>query len=289
MFAITGITGQVGGVVARSLLADGHAVRAVVRDSAKGLAWAQQGCSVAQAAMEDAAALQEAFTGVEGVFVLLPPNFDPHPDNPVTERQIAALHTALLAARPDKVVCLSTIGAQASQPNLLQILGLLERTLADLPIPVDFLRAGWFMENAAWDVAPARSAGIIPCFLQPLDKPVPMVATADVGRVAAELLQQNWQGPRVVQLEGPQRVTPLQLAESFSRLLGRPVQMDCVPRDAWERLFKAQGMRNPRPRMQMLDGFNEGWIEFEGGAAATQKGRVQLDTVLQGLIDAAVA
>jgi len=54
-------------------------------------------------------------------------------------------------------------------------------------------------------------------------------------------------------------------------------------------LFKAQGMRNPRPRMQMLDGFNEGWIEFEGGAAATQKGRVQLDTVLQGLIDAAVA
>ena len=24
-------------------------------------------------------------------------------------------------------------------------------------------------------------------------------------------------------------------------------------------------MKNPKPRMRMLDGFNEGWIEFPGG------------------------
>jgi NAD(P)-dependent dehydrogenase (short-subunit alcohol dehydrogenase family) len=29
-------------------------------------------------------------------------------------------------------------------------------------------RAGWFMENAAWDVEPAK-AGVIPTFLQPVD------------------------------------------------------------------------------------------------------------------------
>jgi hypothetical protein len=27
----------------------------------------------------------------------------------------------------------------------------------------------------------------------------------------------------------------------------------------------SQGMKNPAPRAQMLDGFNEGWIEFENG------------------------
>jgi uncharacterized protein YbjT (DUF2867 family) len=47
MFAITGITGNVGGVVAQTLLAAGQPVRAVVRDAAKGEAWTQLGCELA--------------------------------------------------------------------------------------------------------------------------------------------------------------------------------------------------------------------------------------------------
>jgi hypothetical protein len=47
--------------------------------------------------------------------------------------------------------------------------------LGALAMPVCFLRAAWFMENSAWDVKPARDKGVISSFLQPLDKPVPMV------------------------------------------------------------------------------------------------------------------
>lgn len=43
MFAITGITGKVGGEVARNLLAGGQPVRAVVRDLLKGETWAKRG------------------------------------------------------------------------------------------------------------------------------------------------------------------------------------------------------------------------------------------------------
>src|ERR1700682_2946162 len=57
MYAITGITGKVGGALARTLLADGQPVRAVVRDTDKGRAWAERGCSVALAEMQDAASL----------------------------------------------------------------------------------------------------------------------------------------------------------------------------------------------------------------------------------------
>jgi hypothetical protein len=35
----------------------------------------------------------------------------------------------------------------------------------------------------------------------------------------------------------------------------------------------------------MLDGFNEGWIEFEGGEAGSRKGSVPLETVLRTLIE----
>ncbi|SOE64384.1 Uncharacterized conserved protein YbjT, contains NAD(P)-binding and DUF2867 domains [Burkholderia sp. D7] len=287
MFAVTGITGQVGGVVARLLLAAGHDVRAVVRDAAKGEVWSKQGCEVAFADVNDQQALQHAFEGAEGVFVLLPPTFDPTPGFPEARKTIATLRAALAAAKPSKVVVLSTIGAQATQPNLLNQLQILEQELGTLPMPVVFLRAAWFIENAAWDVVPARDSGIVPSFLQPLDKRVPMVATADIGRVAADLLRESWTGRRIVELEGPQRISPDMIAESFARLLGRDVSTTAVPRDTWEDLFRSQGMKNPTPRMQMIDGFNEEWICFEGAENEVRKGRVPLDTVLQSLIEKA--
>src|SRR6202035_1901128 len=143
---------------------------------------------------------------------------------------------------------------------------------------------GWFMENSSWDVAPATSKGVIPSFLQPLDKPVPMVATADIGRLAAQLLLETWSGHRIVALEGAHRGTPNEIGATFTTLLGRSVKVDAVPRETWESLFKSQVMKSPAPRIQMLDGFNEGWIEFESGEAGSQKGKVELRTVLQRLI-----
>ena len=287
MFAITGITGNVGGEVVRNLLAAKQPVRGVARDVGKCTAWAKQGCEIVGADISDAAALTSAFQGTEGVFVLVPPNFDPSPDFREARAIAVTLRKALDAARPGKVVYLSTIGAQAAQPNLLTQHTIIERALGDLPMPITFLRPGWFMENSSWDVAPAMSSGVIPSFLQPLDKPKPMVATSDIGRVAAALLQETWSGHRVVELEGPQRVTPNEIAETFSRLLGRPVKMEVVPRDTWESLFLSQGMKNPTPRIRMLDGFNEGWIEFASGEAGSQKGNVALETVLRSLIERA--
>lgn len=160
----------------------------------------------------------------------------------------------------------------------------MEEALRELCLPVTFLRPGWFMENFAWDVPSARDRGVISSFLQPLDKPVPVIATADVGRVAAELIQQHWTGARVVELEAARRVTPLEVGATFARLLGRSVAVEAVPRETWDALFRSQGMKNPEPRIRMLDGFNEGWIEFECGQAHSLKGSVTLDTVLAGLL-----
>jgi len=285
MHAITGITGKVGGALARELLAAGKLVRAVVRDAAKGALWAKAGCAVALATMEDAAALTAAFRQADGVFILPPSEFDPAPGFPEARAVIAAVETALEQARPGKVVCLSTVGAQAEEENLLTQRTLMEQALREVPIPLTFLRPAWFMENFAWDVASARNGGVIASFLQPLDKPVPMIATADVARVAAQLIQEDWKGCRVVELEAAARITPHEVAATFARVLGRPVRAEAVPRDSWDGLFRSQGMTNPMPRIRMLDGFNEGWIEFEHGEAGSIKGNVSLETVLCELAD----
>src|SRR5258705_6103296 len=284
MYAITGITGQIGGVIGRILLDAGQPVRAVLRDADKGRAWTDRGCEVALATIEDATSLTAAFRETDGVFVLVPPNFDPQPGFPEARAIGAALRSALETAGPARVVYLSTIGAQASQSNLLTQHTIIEQAIGDLRVPMTFLRPAWFMENCRWDVAPALAQGLIPSFLQPLDKPVPMVATEDIGKLAAVLLQESWSGHRVVELEGPRRVAPNEIAAAFAKLLGRPVRMEAVPRASWEELFKSQGVKNPTPRIQMLDGFNEGWIDFESAAGAIRKGAVQLDTVLRELV-----
>jgi NAD(P)H dehydrogenase (quinone) len=111
MYAITGITGKVGGELARTLIAAGKPVRAIVRDANKGREWAALGCEVASAEMEDATALAEAFKEASAIFILPPPTFDPEPDYPEARAVIDSVVTALKTARPKKVLCLSTIGA----------------------------------------------------------------------------------------------------------------------------------------------------------------------------------
>jgi uncharacterized protein YbjT (DUF2867 family) len=283
MFAITGITGNAGGEVARALLAAKRPVRAVVRDARKGAEWAGFGCEVAIADIGDGRALTAAFEGAEGVFVMVPPSFDPLPGFPEARKIAATLKAALKEARPERVVYLSTIGAQATQTNLLSQHTIIEDALRELAIPTTFLRPAWFMENASWDVVPAKTKGVISSFLQPLDRAVSMVSTVDVGRVAASLIQETWSGHRVVELEGPTQVTPNEIAAALAKLLGRAVRVDAVPRETWETFFRSQGMKNPVPRMHMLDGFNEGWIDFENRAGVL-KGKVGLDEALKALV-----
>jgi NAD(P)H dehydrogenase (quinone) len=285
MYAVMGVTGKVGGSVAATLLTCGCRVRAIVRNAAKAYSWAQQGCEIALGSTEDAAALSCAFRDVEGVFVMLPPVFDPGAGFPEAKTAIAALTESLKRAAPPKIVCLSTIGADAKQPNLLNQLGLLEQALQTLPVPVTFLRAAWFIDNAALDVEAARSTGVIESFLQPLDQQYPMVAAKDVGSVAAELLRETWRGHRVVELEGPRRVTPNELARAFAASLRTPVAARAVLRQDWERVFRRLGMQNPTPRMQMLDGFNDGWIEFSDTGKHARRAATTAEQVVASIVN----
>jgi len=283
MFAITGVTGKVGGAVARSLRAQGHKVRAVVRDAEKGRFWSAQGCDIAIASLEDATGLTKAFHGVEGVFLMTPPNFDPEPGFPETHKAAAAIRQAIETSRPGKVVFLSTVGAHVAEHNLLNNSKITEDMLRATSIPIALLRAAWFMENAAWDVEAARK-GVIPSFLQPLDHRIPMVAAGDIARTAAELLGGAWTGVRIVELEGPRRYSANDIAAGLGAALERPVRAEAVPHDQWEPLFRSQGMKHPTPRIRMIDGFNEGWIDFESGEANSRKERTTLESVLRSLV-----
>jgi hypothetical protein len=104
-----GITGQVGGATARTLLASGQTIRAIVRNAARAQSRENSEVELALADARDAQALRTAFMGVEGVFVMIPLNFAPEPAFPGTRAIVAALRQALDAARSAKAVYLSSI------------------------------------------------------------------------------------------------------------------------------------------------------------------------------------
>src|ERR1700745_3559913 len=224
MYAVMGVTGKVGGAVARTLLAKGEKVRGIVRNIEQATEWRRQGGELFKADYDNVDALTAAFTGVAGVFVMVPPNFAPAPDFAETKAALKVLHEALSRALPSKAVYLSSIGAeQVSGLGLITSSHLLEETLGDLPFSHAFLRAGWFFENSAGDVASARNEGKIRFQLHPLDRKFPLVATADTGKVGAETPTQSWTGIRHIEVAGPESYSPLDIADAFADAVGRSI------------------------------------------------------------------
>jgi NAD(P)H dehydrogenase (quinone) len=102
--------------------------------------------------------------------------------------------------------------------------------------------------------------------------------------VSADLIQEGKTGVRVVELKGPCRVSPNDLADAFATAIGQPVRAMPVRRELWSGLFRLQGMKNPGPRMRMLDGFNEGWIEFQDRGCKAIKGQTSAVAVIAALV-----
>ena len=198
---------------------------------------------------------------------MTPPDFDPEPGFPLTHEAIAAVKAAIATAQPAKIVFLSTVGAQVAEYNLLNNSKITEEGLRTVSVPVAFLLAAWFMENASWDVEAAK-AGVVSTFLQPLDHPIPMVATADIGRTAAELLRESWTGLRIVELEGPRRYSAKTSPGALQKRSAIPADGTGAARHVGGPVPLA-GSEASAGRIRMIDGFNEGWIDFEGVARST--------------------
>jgi uncharacterized protein YbjT (DUF2867 family) len=145
---------------------------------------------------------------------------------------VRSIRLGFLGSWLNRVVCLSTIGADAKERQSADPAHADGTVTRPAVHTVTFLRPGWFIDNAAWDVASAHDKGVIRSFLMPLDERFAMVAAKDVGVTAAALIQQHWTGVRVVELEGPARV---------SRRGVRHIAWSPGPR----RVDPASGMRSP--------------------------------------------
>jgi NAD(P)H dehydrogenase (quinone) len=288
MFTVMGITGRVGGAVAENLLAAGKTVRGVVRDPEKAKAWADRGVELVGSSYDDAGALTQAFERAEGVFAMIPPDFAPAPGLPEQQRTIAAFREALERAKPGKAVFLSSIGSeQPSGLGLIMSTHMMEEATRTLPIPVAYLRAGSFMENWLGALDHIRSASEMPFFYAPLGRKFPLVATRDIGLAGAQVLQENWTGERVLEVDGPEGGTDLhEVAVAFGRAMGREVKAVQLPESAWQSVLESMGMPADRTGLyiEMVKSFNSGWIHFGNPGTEEFHGLTTIEAFAQKLV-----
>jgi uncharacterized protein YbjT (DUF2867 family) len=286
-YAVFGVTGRTGAAAADALLRAGQLVRVVVRDRAQGRRWAERGAAIAVADLTDPDSMTRALDGVRGAYVVSPQQYGR--DDLFEHADLIAATTAraAAAARVPKIVALSSVGAdRATGTGWIGMNRVFEQRLGESGVPAAFLRAAYFMENWTPMVGHAVRSGTLPTFLSPPQRAIPMVATADVGRAAAALLQEAWTGHRIVTLAGPADYAPDDVAASVAAALGKPVDVAVVPEAQWPDALADAGFSTAALAgfIEMTRGLNGPHIDIRSDPAAVEwAGTTPLETVIAGL------
>jgi uncharacterized protein YbjT (DUF2867 family) len=284
MFVVFGASGNTGSVVASTLLEHGKKVRVVARDASKVAALAKKGAEVFTGDVLDAASVAKALEGVdEGAYFLVPP--DPKSTDFVARgKKLAEGYAAALAKSNVKhAVLLSSVGAQlpsgtgpiVTAHNAEELLGKSKTTFT-------FLRAAYFMENVLNYAHPIKGDGVLPVFGGGESHPFPMVATRDIGRVAAEALLSPPAKNQILELSGPAEYSLENAASEASKIVGKPVKATALPIDALVPGLTQLGFSEDVAKLyrEMTEAFGSGKVGFEGTPV---RGKVTLAEVLRAL------
>ncbi len=268
---VTTPTGNIGRVLVRELLAAGEQPVLIARDPAK-LGWATaQGATVVQGSHDDPSVVVQATRGARALFVLTPPDLAMHDIRAHYARFGRAAASAIHQNGIRQVVHLSSVGADLESGNgPVAGLYLNEGILAEVAPNLVQLRPGYFMENTLGQIGSILQAGALFTTF-PAGAIVPMIATRDIGAVAAALLRDpDWTGQRVVELHGAADFSYEQVAEVLSELLARPMAHVTITPEAQRQALMGMGLSQVLADSfaELADAVAEGRMRFHEARSA---------------------
>ena len=289
-----GITGQVGGAVARALLRNGKRLRGIVRDKSRAAHWAALGVELVAAELPRTrlASRKRHFSGAEAVFAMIPPAFAPA--SGFSGRAGADRRPASSPRRRSPKPGGHTLVHRCAA-----------RPWVGTHHPV--AHAGKGTQHASRGEC-LRPTGMVPGKL-PLGRPpgararahrrlsYPARSPVSDGRHRRHRRTHRHDPPGAMEQSAPfgiGRAAPLftdrccRYLRPTARQAGRcPCQFSGT--NGRQATFEAQGTPPGRTaaRIEMLDGFNSGWIEFERGRTEYSQGRRTMEEVFRELLQRA--
>jgi uncharacterized protein YbjT (DUF2867 family) len=206
------------------LLDAGAEVVVIHRDPAKVEGLVARGAQVRRGSIDDEMSLTAATAGADALLWVTP--LAPNAAN-VRAAQNEFGIAAAAAVRTNqirRVVNISSVGAQ-HDAGTGPIAGLhdVEEMLEATGASVLHLRPAYFFENYIPQAQVIKAMGAI---MLPVagDHSLPMIATQDIGVVAAQkLLDESWSGTSILGLHGPEDLTFDEAAAAISAAIGRNV------------------------------------------------------------------
>ncbi|MGI5442960.1 NmrA family NAD(P)-binding protein [Streptomyces shenzhenensis] len=265
--AVVGATGNIGGRLSRQLLASGHSVRVLSRGGGSLDELVALGAEPVLGSFDDGSTnLGGFFAGVDAAFTMVRSDWsNVRHYHAVAER----LADSLQASRPPLVANLSSIGADLDNAGHSSHFKQLETALNDVQgITVVHLRGGWFMENFLSHLGGVARFSTIASMVR-TDRPLPLVATADIARAAAEEITGHSRAAEGIrEVQGPEDLSFEDAADRISRAVGRPVRAVTIAPDAAQvkELYLSSGgiEENWEHRLVTDAAFNDGRVTFHG-------------------------
>ena len=224
MIAITGATGNIGSKITADLLSKGQNVRCIARtaDNLKG--FAVKGADIATISLEDTAALSDAFRGIDAIFAMIPPDYQALDFRAFQNTIGASIAEAVETSGVKYVVNLSSQGAHLpDKTGPIKGLHDQEQRLNKLKgVNILHLRPTYFMENLLANIDMIKQMNIMGSAIRG-DMKIPMIATQDIARFAAErLLKKDFSGMTVKDLLGQRDVSMNEAAEIIGKKIDKP-------------------------------------------------------------------
>ena len=223
--AVTAPTGHVGSAVANFLLeAGGIGVKLLGRRPEKLKNFVRRGAEVVVGSQDDADYLTDATGDVDALFWVTPPGYGSDDLRAYQKRMGRAAATAVCVNRIERVVNLSSLGANL-ESGVGPISGLhdVEELLDESSPNIVHLRPGFFFENLLWQMDTIKRWGRISLPLSGTTR-YPMIACRDVAHSAYDWLKEDdWTGRNIHELHGSGDLCFDEVAKILSEILGRKI------------------------------------------------------------------
>jgi uncharacterized protein YbjT (DUF2867 family) len=234
--AVTGATGQQGRAVARKLLSEGWKVRALTRDTSKPAAQELKslGAEIVPGDLDERNEIKAAFKGAYGVFSVQN-TWLPNVGFEGEIRQGKTVAEVAKAAGVDHLVY-SSVGAahRGMGQKHFESKWIIEQYIHTLEIPYTILRPAAFFENFNWERASILNGTFNALGLRP-EKERQLIAVEDVAAfVALAFTDPEQYVGKTIELAGD-ALTEAQIADTFAKVIGRPVKLVVPGRGAGRR------------------------------------------------------
>lgn len=224
MYVITAATGNIGRIIATELLAKGKKVRVIGRDATKLEEFVKLGAEALAGDVSYYDYVRKAFKGATSVFCLIPPN-NKSEDFRRYQKTVARNYAdAVEENKVKNALLLSSIGAHLKDgAGVVDGLADMETYFAELKdVNVLNLRPSYFMENILGQIGVIKQMGIAGAPAKG-DISMPVVATKDIGKIAAErLLNLDFKGNTVEYVLGPKNISYNEIASVIGKAIGKP-------------------------------------------------------------------